>query len=67
MEIFRDTRGLVMPEKSFDVANIAQAFNCLGFGPQIGKVAISFENPDSAIRVSGLRLSVRNRSNIECR
>lgn len=56
MEVFRDTRGLMMPEKSFDVANIGQAFDCLGFGPQIGKVAISFENTNSAISLSSLRL-----------
>jgi hypothetical protein len=57
MELYRAGKiTAIEPMKKFDVSDVVQAFRYFGLSTRLGKVAVSFENPDSEIQASHVLL-----------
>lgn len=41
------------PPQIFDISDVVKAFRAVSLSSRIGKIAVSLENPDSVIPVSG--------------
>jgi hypothetical protein len=53
MELYRAGEiTAIEPMKKFDVSDVVQAFRYFGLSTRVGKVAVSFEKPDSEIQAS---------------
>jgi hypothetical protein len=53
MELYRAGKiRAIEPMKTFDVSDVVQAFRYFGLFTRLGKVAVSFENPESQIQAS---------------
>ncbi|CAD6441950.1 228653fb-a531-47f2-9fd6-a60750073651 [Sclerotinia trifoliorum] len=47
------------PLKTFDASQVVQAFNYFSLGTRIGKIAISFQNPNSMIKLAPLKFKAK--------